>query len=560
MRYLARFPRSGAPAALAAAFLACAFLACGKGGERTAPGAGLPCSGGRLVVLSEPPQSLDPLLSDEVYEAVVDHQIYEGLVALDAGLRLQPALATSWTISPDGLLYTFKIRPDVQFHDGSILDAATVAASLERCLSRGGMEGTLAATSLARIHGADAFLAKRAAHVHGIRVRDDRTLEIELDAPLSILLKVLAMEQTAIVSRAVSSSSDPFFAEANPIGSGPFRLVHRERSGEVCLARFDGYWGSRAFVDSLIFYSAPAGSEAGQGRGEGPPFELQALKDGRIQFAGLPSGTSAEARAAGFPVYRSPELSVSFIGLRCDLAPFDIPEVRRAALLSIRREALTAVDPEGMVPAAGLLPPGMPGRDPVNRMPKPDPLEAGRQLDQAGHPGARGLAPVALAVSRTTNPLLYEPIAADLRAIGLDVRIEHYDWRALDSLATMGGLQMFVMSWVADLPDPDAFLYPLFHSTGQSNLFGYRSARADSLLDRGRGMSPGSERNQVYVDLQEQILHDVPMIPLYHNSLAYAWNPAVKGVEIGPCGFALLSFRAVWLDPAADASAQVALR
>ncbi len=115
----------------------------------------------------------------------MDRQIYEGLVALDAGLRLQPALAVSWTISPDGMLYSFRIRPDVRFHDGSLLDAATVAASLERSLSRSGGEGTLAAASLARIHGAEAFRAGRAAHIEGIRVQDDRTLEIELDSPLS---------------------------------------------------------------------------------------------------------------------------------------------------------------------------------------------------------------------------------------------------------------------------------------------------------------------------------------------------------------------------------------
>lgn len=551
MRLVERFPYVGAAAVFTAALLACAFLACEKAGERAAPNPGTPSIGGRLVVLSEPPQSLDPTLADEVYEAVVDHQMYEGLVALDAGLRLQPALATSWTISPDGLLYTFSIRPNVHFHDGSILDAGTVAASLERCLFRGGVEGTLAATSLARIRGADAYIKGSATRIEGIRVRDDRTLEIELDSPLSILLKVLAMDQTAIVSRSVSGSSDPAFVESNPIGSGPFRLTRRERSGEVCLARFDDYWGPKAFVDSLIFCPAPVQDQVGGAKRGEPPFEVQALKDGRIQFAELPSGTSAEARAAGFPVYRSPELSISFLGLRCDLPPFDLRDVRRAALLSIRRETLTAVDPEGMVPAGGLLPPGMPGRDPVSRMPKSDLDEARRLIEVSGHPGGRGLAPIELAVARTTNPLLYEPIAAALHSIGLVVRIQHYDWRALDSLATRGKLQMFVMSWVADLPDPDAFLYPMFNSKGQSNLFGYSSARADSLLEKGRVMTPGPERNQVYVSLQDQILDDAPMVPLYHNSLAYAWDPAVKGIDIGPCGFALLSFRSVWLDPTA---------
>ncbi len=358
------------------------------------------------------------------------------------------------------------------------------------------------------------------------------------------------MEQTAIVGKRVSDSKDPSIVESNPIGSGPFRFGHREGDGRVCLLRFDGYWGPKAYLDSLVFCPTSARARRTTPGGDAAPFEVQALTDGRIEFTELPSGTSAQARSAGFSVYRSPELSVSFIGLRCDRRPFDIPDVRRAALYAIRRSALTAVDPEGMVPAAGILPPGLPGRDPTNWMPKPDPEEASRLLDRAGHPGGRGLAPLVLSVAATTNPRLFEPIAADLRAVGFDVQVRQFDWRALDSLASSGDIQAFVMSWVADLPDPDAFLYPLFHSRGQSNLFGYHSTRADSLLEEGRTLSPGPERNQVYARLQEQILQDVPMIPLYHNSLAYAWNTTVRGVEIGPCGISLLPFRSVWIDVA----------
>jgi oligopeptide transport system substrate-binding protein len=537
----------GGRIAFIAAVLACFGTACTRRGDRTVPGPQTPQPGGRLVVLSEPAQSLDPALADEVYESVVDRQIYEGLVALDAGLRLQPALASSWMISPDGLNYTFQIRPNVRFHDGSLLDAGTVAHSLERCLSLREIEGTLAESSLERIRGAAAFREGRAEHVEGIVVKDDRTLEINLDAPLSIFLKVLAMEQTSIVARKLSDSRGDNLFESNPVGTGPFRFAHRQATGGVCLSRFDEYWGVKALLDSLTFVPAPVGAQDGQRDGAGTPYEIQALSDRTIQFAELPSGTSAQARAAGLPVYRSPELSVSFMGLRCDLPPFDIPEVRRAALLAIRRDALIAVDPEGMVPAAGVLPPGLPGRDPGNRMPKPDPGEAARLLARSGHPGGAGLAPVSLAVSRTSNPRLYEPIVSDLRTIGLAVTVQRLDWHALDSLALRGSLQAFMMSWVADLPDPDAFLYPIFHSRGQSNLFGYRSARADSLLEAGRTLPAGPERNRIYADLQETVLQDAPLIPLYHNSLAYSWSPAVNGVDIGPCGFALVAFRSVWL-------------
>ncbi len=522
---------------------------CDRDGQDPPGGKSVPRSGGVLRILSEPPQCLDPIASDEVYEAVVLRQIYEGLVTLDAGLRVQPALASSWTISPDGLLYTFRLRPGVHFHDGADLTAYEVAASIERCVSPHRDTDCLAGSYLMQIRGAEAYRAGRSPHLEGIHIADERSLEIELIEPQSIFLKVLAMEQTAAIARGLLDHADERFIAATPTGTGPFRFVRREPDGSVVLARFDGYWGPKAFLDSLIFRPVPDEGEAAEEASAGRPNELTALMRGVVQFAELPTGASPSARAAGLSVYRSPELSVSFLGLRCDLPPFNDPEVRAAVFLAIHRDSLTAIDPEGKVPVSGLLPPGMPGRDPADHMPEADPDAARGLLAKAGHPGGRGLPPVTINVSTgSSSARLARPIVADLKAVGIDARLRRMNWNDLDRSAVEGKLQAFLMSWVADLPDPDAFLFPLFHADGQSNLFAYRCAATDSLLDRGRTLAPGPERNRVYALLQDRILEDAPMIPLYHSSLAYAWKPEVKGIEIGPCGFALVPFSRVYLE------------
>ncbi len=498
--------------------------------------------GGTLRVLSEPASVLDPAAVDEVYESVVVRQIYQGLLTFDPGLRILPCLATSWTISPDGTRYTFNLRHGVRFHDGTELTARDVAFSLQRCLTPGRATHSLAATFLMPIRGARAYNEGSAPTVEGIRVADDRTLSIELEHPCPYLLKVLAMDQTVIISREAFERGGEETLERSPVGTGPFRFVRRQLDGGIALARYDGYWGTPAALDTIVFKPLPSG-EKGK--------EAEALAGNQGQLTSLPTGTSAKARELGLSVYRCPELSLTFLGLRLDAPPFDIPQVRQAVLRAIRREPMREIDPEGIIPVFGLLPPGMPGREPVDRMPRTNPAEARRLLAEAGHPDGRGLPAITIATSKggEASAKIAEGIQSDLRAIGLDVRIRQCEWRELDSLTVGGHLQAFMMSWVADLPDPDAFLYPLFDSHGDTNLFGYSSPEVDSLLARGRILPPGGGRNAIYAKLQDVIIRDAPLVPLYHPSIAYAWRPEVHDVEIGPSGLAMIDFDRIFILP-----------
>lgn len=496
-------------------------------------------AGGVLRVLAEPAVCLDPRGVDEVYESVVIRQVYQGLLAFDPSLRLSPSLARSWTISPEGTTYRFFIRPGVRFHDGTPLTASDVVFSVERCLDPRFDGDCLAGSYLLQIRGAREFREGRATSIEGLRAPDESTIVIELLAPMASFLKVMAMDQTTVVPRAASGREGAAGLANRPIGTGPFRFVAREPNGTVALARFEEYWGSPAYLDSLLFVPLE-----GAIRGH----EAEAIAKGEVEFGTLGSGLSAQARTLGLNVFRSPELSLAFIGMRCDRPPFDIPAVRRAALLALHREEIRAVDSEGIVPVFGLLPPGMPGRMPVDRMPRVDREEARKTLAEAGFPGGKGLPPVEIGVTRggPASRTINAQIRDDLEAIGLDVQLKICTWRELDSLAVAGALQAFVMSWVADIPDPDAFLYPLFHSEGESNLFAYGSAEADELLDLGRHIEDESKRPAIYQRIQDVILRDAPLIPLYHSSIAYAWRPDFDGVEIGPTGLSLVRFDRVF--------------
>lgn len=522
--------------ALAMVTLFCA--PCQKESSQNSPPEERPVEGGRLRVLSEPPGSLDPAAVDEVYEAAIVRQIYEGLLTLDAGLRLHPGLASSWTISPDEKVYTFHIRTGVSFHDGQPLTATDVAFTLQRCLSPDDDVDCLAQSYLAHIEGAVSYQEGHTSEIAGMRIIDDHTLQIELDEPLSIFLNVLAMDQTVILSAADFETKGAQGLEDHPNGCGPFRYVERQIDDGIVLARFDDYWRGASLIDTLIYQPIPESMGI---------TDQEALSLGRVDLATLGREDTARAYRAGMPVYRSPELSLSFLGLRIDKPPLDIPEVRRAILLAVDRAGLQQLDPIGRVPVRGLLPPGMPGRDPVDRMPTRDIEEAAKLLVDAGHPGGEGLPPISIgivgggSVTTTTDLLL-----ANIRETGLEIELVEMDWRQLDSLAVGGHLQAFLMSWIADLPDGNSFLYALFHSEGEANLFAYASDEVDALLETGRALPNGPERSQAYLDLQAAVLRDVPLIPLFHSSAAYGWRPEVRGLSIGPCGISVVDMTQVY--------------
>jgi peptide/nickel transport system substrate-binding protein/oligopeptide transport system substrate-binding protein len=526
--------------------------ACGPKKAEPEPRSSAPTRGGSLRVLIDAPRTLDPVGILQVHEATILRQIYEGLVTFDPALRIRPSLASSWTISPDGRTYTFRLRKGVQFHDGTALTSGDVAFTLQRCIAPEPGIGCLAQTHLMHIAGAREYRDHRASRVTGIRTPDAATVEIELEEPLPVFLMVLSMDQTLILpSRGFEQSGRAGLIE-HPNGTGPFRFVERGAGDTIVLARQARYWGGAALLDTLQFVPLLEGDSSNH---------HTSLLAGRADLADISSDRIGEVRKAGLRVYRAPELSLAFLGLRLDRPPLDNPAVRRAMLLAIDREKLQKADPQGRVAATSLLPPGLPGRDPTDHLPPRSLLEAKRVLEEAGCPGGTGLPPIRIGFSAHPRAQrIVDGIQADLREIGIEVQGVPLGWSVLDSLITSGGLQGFLLSWIADLPDADQFLHSLFHSQGEGNMFGYASAEVDQLLEATRRGVPGPEHIAAVNRLQEQVIADAPIIPLFHGASTYAWQPGVRGLEIGPCGMAILELHRVYWDRAAVETRQGSFR
>ena len=484
----------------------------------------------------ESPQTLDPGLASDAYSSTVIAQIYSPLVGLTSDLEPTPQVADSWTISRDGLQYVFHIREGVRFHSGREVTAEDFAYSLTRVFTEPFLSEGLAAGYLDAIDGVHEFIAGKATEIRGIRVLDDRQIQITLSHPYRPLLTALALDQTSAVPRELVEKGGKDVFEREPVGCGPFRYVRRDAAQGIVLAANPDYFMGKPAIDTLIFY-APHGDVTSQG--------ADALLDGRATLSTLPVNRIEEFRARpGITMLRWQDLTLAFLGMNATLPPLDDARVREAVAMAIDRQAMLNLQPEGKALASGILPPGLPGYTPVQKTYPHDLARARELLAEAGYGPDRPLPPLPIYKSITTNAVTLQIDSLMVRSLaeaGIIAEPKYVTWADLDSLITERQAPMFSLSWVADIPDPDTFLRALFYSTSSTNYFRYSNAMVDSLLDVARGTDDPTLRQDAYERAEEVILREAPFVPLHHPASFIGLRDDVVGLEMNPLGISTLA-------------------
>ena len=212
--------------------------------------------------------------------------------------------------------------------------------------------------------------------------------------------------------------------------------------------------------------------------------------------------------------------------------------LRRALNHAIDRDRLCNDTLEGRgVPAKGILPPGMPGYSKELTGYSFDPEAVKRELAAAGYPEGKGLPTVDVYYDpKNDGQILAIEAQQQLRRASIPVNLHPIDFGHLLDLTAEDPPPLYRLGWIADYPDPDNFLYVLFHSSraGQSNRVHYKSAEADRLLDAARAMAAGEERLAAYAAAEARIVEDAPWVFLYHRAGNLLVNPKVKGVTFTP--------------------------
>jgi peptide/nickel transport system substrate-binding protein len=475
---------------------------------------------------AEDPRYLDPARGYDVVSWSFEQMLFNMLVNYDRGTRIVPELAESWTMSPDGRHLSFNLRQDVVFSTGRPFTAADVKYSLERLLKPS--LHSQGAEFFHVIDGADDYVAGRAGAVRGIRTPAPGRVEFDLVAVDPLFLHKLAMPFAAVVDReAVERVGDEDF-NRHPVGTGAFvleewvygqrlRLGRNPRFFRPGLPRLDG-------VEATI--------------GVSPQLAWFKYQRGELDVSGIPPAelprVLADPRYRPLIVSRT-TLRTNYLGLNCTIAPFDRVPVRQAMNLAIDKQRLLALlDRQGVI-ATGILPPEMPGAEPVMGYPY-DPAAARRRLVEAGF--ASGFETTLWTYRDPEGTLrLAQSIQRDLRAIGVTLDLKPVDFPALiEAVRHEGKVPAFLLGWEADFPDPSNFLTVLLHSKnrGTNNDTFYANPEVDRLLDEAEPVLDPARRFALFHRAEELIMHDAPWVPLFHPAGSSVRHPRVRDLELHP--------------------------
>ncbi len=475
----------------------------------------------------EDTETLDPHRTTTVSSNEVNMLIYDRLVALDYDMSIQPALAHSWDVSPDGKTYTFHLKKGVRFHSGDELTAHDVKFTMDRWKN---LEGSPSRYLIALLEE--------------VTVIDDYSVEMRLSDPFAIFLDNLAGAYGSILNERFFKEAGEDYGIRLVDGTGPFKFVKWTRMDTLELERNDEYtWGPAvnqnqgpAYLDRVVLKVIP---EDGT--------RIAELESGGIHYtANIPQVEVDRLDASSLVnIVRYSDLNTTFVGFRLDYPKLMDVRVRQAINHAINKEEIVEGAFYGMAEVAqGPLAPKTWGwwEDVPKATYGYDPQKANKLLDEAGwKTGADGIREkdgeklkLVLAYSvGTATDVMMPMIQAHLREVGIEAELRLMEWTAYLEFLRAGQNQLWLMSVRYSNADN---LYFYFHSAQRPapNRFAWVDERTDELLVKSRTSTSEQERLAAYAELQKIVIENALQIPLVHVGRAVGHAPSVHGLRIHP--------------------------
>ncbi|WP_298921869.1 ABC transporter substrate-binding protein [uncultured Roseobacter sp.] len=480
-----------------------------------------PVRGGTLIWgHSETTQNLDMHQTGTASTGRLLQNVHESIVSADADFNIIPNLAASFAQSDDGLTYTFTLRDDVVFHNGSKMTSADVKYSFERVMNPE--------------TGAVNFEVFNA--VKSIETPDDLTVVVTLGSVNAPFLSRLAENGAGVVMPAGTGD----IQGETPIGAGPFKFVRREFGNEVELERFDDYFGGPAYLDKVISREITEPTVRLTGLRTG---ELHMINDIPLDRMSEFEGNDDFQTVAWFP------LNWDFVNFNHTFEPFKDARVREAFDLMIDKETLMlgALWGQGSTSASPSFPTSASYNDAISQRPQ-DFEKAKALLQEAGYgPGDLKI------VFKVTTNYPYHVDSAQImlewfRAGGVDMTIEQLTWSDwLSQVWVDKDFQVTMMNFFT-LWEPDFLYYSLYHSTGGFNYRKISEPALDEMLEKARVTVDNGARMAIYKDVQKYINENTLDVILWFRNGTIGAQPNVMGLDsvVQPNG-SEMNFHKVWL-------------
>jgi ABC-type transport system substrate-binding protein len=472
---------------------------------------------------------LDPRQTNTQEAYFANANVYDCLVLYELGsANLRPGLAESWTISDDQLIYTFKLRQGVTFHDGTAFNADAVI-TWYNSIKEGAPGSQFDATKMPYMAG---FLTDLVGEVAKV---DDATITFTLPKPYSPLLANLAIPIFGIPSPKALQQYGLDLA-VNPSGTGPFMLASIDdwtRDSQLTLTANTSYWGGKPGVDQVVYKVGPESST-----------RLQQVESGEIDVALFltPADVKKARDNADLVVVEAAGLNTNCVEFNCSKDPFTSKEVRQALNYAVNKEELSQGLYDGdMVVAGGVLPPTDWAYNPDLKGYEYDPAKATELLTAAGYNEGNPLKFVFMVypVTRGYNPAgdrLGTAIQEYWKKVGVEAEIQTEEWTQFKLDRRADKFQVSLSGWQGDNGDPDNFLFALLGKPnwGGSNNSWYDNPQVEALLEQAQQISDQAQRKEIYHQAEQMIVDDAPWVFLGYQKHQVVIRSTVTDFQLQP--------------------------
>ena len=547
---------------LAMAMIVMSLAACGGGGsnESADGGAETADAGKQLVVQVGPnPETLDPALNSAVDGANTILHLFEGLLIVDQDGKLAPGQAESWESSEDGLTWTFHLRDGLKWSDGSDLTAKDFEYAWKR-IAAAETAAPYADTVLSPIKGfAEAAGTPAETDEEGkvtkeaipgnldalaIKATDDKTLEVQLEAPCTYFGSLAAFATMMPVQQATIEANGDAWATAPEtyISNGPFKMTEWVQGSHITMEKNPDYWNADAIkLDSIKFMLIEDANAAYSAYQNG---EVAFIKD--VPTEEIPSLSGNDE----FKV--DPIIGTYYVNLNCNEDVFKDAKVRKALSLAIDRKYVAETIMQGTYTAAGnFMGPGWIDPEGGQFIEKSNGgktyidldnfdanlEEAKKLMEEAGYPGGQGFPEI----TYTSNDSGYHKAVAEYLQqawgeLGVNLKVEMVEWASFTPMRRNGEYMAARNGWVGDYDDPSNML-DLLYSTNGNNDGKYNNPEYDKQMDISRKTTDLKERSAALHKAEDILMEDAGCVPIAYYNDFWLQSPKIQGSWHSPYGY-----------------------
>jgi len=470
------------------------------------------CQGGNLRVgYIADAVGLDPHLTTALNSELMFQHVYSGLLQTTDRQEIAPDLAESWEVAPDGLTYTFKLRPNVKFHNGRTVNVADVVYSFDRIINSKGP------------------WSARFRDIDKLETPDDRTVVFKMKTAFAPFLSVLATAKAAIVPKEeIEKHGD---LQKVMVGTGPFKFVEYRPGTGLKLARNPDYFlPGIPRVETMEIKVIPD-----------EVTRIAALRTGEVDLTQItdPLSRNILARDSSLKLQVVPMLRRNLVVLNAKRAPLDDMRVREAIALAIDRNEIIQLALAGLGEVSGPFPNGLAAWvRPLSEIPfynkAPDIEGAKKLLAEAGHPNGFSITTYASPQYRAQIPIA-EILQRQLKKIGIDFKIEVIEWGVLLDRWGKNNFDTLTMNY-AGRSDPYFYTFERLHSKSPGNASRLEDAEIDRLSEAGARTFDPAKRKEIYDALQIRMAETSALVYLTTETELFAMKDTVQGYRGMPDG------------------------